>query len=788
MNLPLILSPGTIVADDPQSLRLFSDHVARHIFIGGGSGHGKSKLIELICRQLITHECGFTYIDPHGDGVNAILRFLAATNVDPSRIFHLKPSLDYCFSFDPYVDAPSRGNALEYEAWLTSTVDRMVRAFLRNVALADMEVMKRLRNWLSIILYAAGVDIDGRHLGLADALILTNPAREEFGPIFDRVIGHLPEDYAAELTKLRDEKSSQTRDKWMESTINMLREVLKGPLVRLVFAQEAQSFSVRRAILEKKIVLVDLCESDNLSRDQGNVIGGMLINFLLSAARRIPEHERVPHYLIIDEAENYVGEDLRMAFAELRKYLLSVCLAVQDLSSLRKGDLDLVNKVISQCGLQMTFQQGHPDDIEFLAKSFGYGSLDLTPLMTEQVLPDGYKWVPTMSVNYGESQGTTNSHSDSKTRSRTKSRQRHTARSIQESVSLALSESHSEGRSATHSEGKSTTRTESRGHGASGGTSLSRGKSTAKGESHAQTSGETRTETKGESESESESEARSKRKGGKPGDEQTTKGKSKAGGTSSSKAAGTSSSASVGRSKTETESETESEQRGWSESLSSADGVGRSSSDAVGVNSSDSRGITRTKGIARGSSEGEAEGESDGTSEGQIDGTAESQGKSAGVTYSQTPLAKYKILMRKTGHLVTSVQDQLAQLMKTLASLPDRFVLVKCKGLVSAPFTFPLEVHEVLDPYKQLKKIRTAAWKASDLQRLMERIRAAHSCYFKPTRDDQAARVARFLNGREGDGESSGDDAGKKIVAESPTRPEKMKLKEPSDKPGPFGK
>ena len=75
--------------------------------------------------------------------------------------------------------------------------------------------------------------------------------------------------------------------------------------------------------------------------------------------------------MIIDEAENFIGEDLRMGFAELRKFGLSLCLAVQDLNCLRKGELDLVNKVVSQCGLQMTFQQQAPTTLSSLAKLLG---------------------------------------------------------------------------------------------------------------------------------------------------------------------------------------------------------------------------------------------------------------------------------------------------------------------------------------------------------------------------------------------------------------------------------
>ena len=39
----MMLTPGKILAEDPVYLRLRPEHLARHIFIAGGSGNGKSK-------------------------------------------------------------------------------------------------------------------------------------------------------------------------------------------------------------------------------------------------------------------------------------------------------------------------------------------------------------------------------------------------------------------------------------------------------------------------------------------------------------------------------------------------------------------------------------------------------------------------------------------------------------------------------------------------------------------------------------------------------------------------
>jgi hypothetical protein len=45
---------------------------------------------------------------------------------------------------------------------------------------------------------------------------------------------------------------------------------------------------------------------------------------------------------------------------------------VQDLSSLRGKEIDMTLKVLSQCGVHVTFQQKHPDALELLGQLFGY--------------------------------------------------------------------------------------------------------------------------------------------------------------------------------------------------------------------------------------------------------------------------------------------------------------------------------------------------------------------------------------------------------------------------------
>lgn len=726
---PLFLTPGRIVAADSIGLRLAPEHLARHIFIGGGSGNGKSKLIELLCRQLADRGCGFTYVDPHGDGVEAVAQYLTVKKTDPARVHYLRPGLDRTFCFDPFAHRPRGVSRQKEDAWLITTVERTVDAFLRNLPMESQEVMKRLKRWLGNVLYACGVEVDGRHLGIADALLLTNPQHPLFNSVLDRIRPRLRPEVAADYEKLRNTKGASQQEAWVESTINCLREIL-SPATEQMFSQAAPSIDLRSAILNRGIQLINLRKSDEFSRRQRSVMGGLLINFLVDAAENLgdelPLEERVPHYLIIDEAENFIGEDLRMGFAELRKFGLSVCVAVQDLSCLRKGDLDLVSKVVSQCGLQMTFQQQNPDDVEYLAKSFGYGSMDLTPLIVEQALPDGYELLPTVSLNIGESQNQTTSRSDTVNSGHSESVSRSTAESIQQSLSEALSNGWSESENRSHTDST----TESEGEGFSWGSNSSRAR------------GRNWSDTEGGSEGTNRSVARGKSVGrvesGAPDGDQETKRKAKTVTDSVTITEGVNSGSMWASSRGGSETVTVGQQEGGSRTATRGTGSADMRGSSSGLNGSK----TVTNGTSIGKTATDTTGAAKSTSRGHTNGVADGRGTNIGVILSHTPIAKHRLVRRRDGFVVP-VEEQLQILMNSLASLPDRNVLVKCKGM-GMPFI--LRVHDVVDPYEQRKMIRSLRWKAAELDAFLGALHGAHPYCHTPRGESESDRLRRFLS------------------------------------------
>ena len=72
----------------------------RHLYLVGKSGVGKSKLMELIIRQDIAYGHGVCLIDPHGDFIEDILKFIPKERIDD--VVLIDPSdTEFPVSFNP---------------------------------------------------------------------------------------------------------------------------------------------------------------------------------------------------------------------------------------------------------------------------------------------------------------------------------------------------------------------------------------------------------------------------------------------------------------------------------------------------------------------------------------------------------------------------------------------------------------------------------------------------------------------------------------------------------------
>lgn len=397
----------------------FSDHqFAEHVAIYGGTGKGKSKLIELMFRDIISHHRGACLIDPHGDLAEDLLGFVMSLNgLDPltlARIHYFEPgSPTNRFSFDPFRYVPLPGGDDDYDDWLKAKVESTARAIIRKQGESDFQGRPRLEQFLTAVLYCVGTRFNaaGDHFPMSDAPIFLDKAHSDHASKFAKIAPFLPPHIHSDLEEVL-KLSPERRRELLGSTIGRLRSFFT-PVVASLFSNQApESLDFRRIVENQEIMLVNLRRTRSFSIDQGNAIGGLFINEILETAQIAERMRRMPFFLFIDEASRFIGQDLMDALAQFRKWKLSLCIAAQDLSSLRGKEVDMAPKLLSQCGTQICFQQKFPDDVETFGKLFGIPSLDFTRHMQEVDRPDGYEVIDTHQVAHTEGKRRSESTSD----------------------------------------------------------------------------------------------------------------------------------------------------------------------------------------------------------------------------------------------------------------------------------------------------------------------------------------------------------------------------------------
>lgn len=414
-KLPLSWAVGSNMMR--QTPFVLNEHqLSRHMAVFGGSGSGKSKFLELLCRKMLDDYRGFCFIDPHGDTVEDLLAYAEKrrgdlrTDAVCKRIHYLEPTFETVFGFDPFefrggADIPEHLRDEAYHAWLHAKADRVATIVQRKQGQSDFQGMARLQRILRDVLIAVGTPItsDGKHLPLSDVLVLLDSHHPRHADVMKLVLDLLPSEVRADFASLASYRSEEQRKKETESTINRLRSLL-SPIVKAIFSSAAATINFAEIIKNRGIVLVNLRKTDFFSADQRNAIGGLLIHEIISTAETTARHDRTPYYLIVDEARLFVGEDMMEALDQARKFKLSVILAGQYLGQFTTEEFDMTESILENCDTVVCFRQKHPKNLETWKQFFGYTNLDFTKLFQVMDRPDGYDVVTLNSTSRGTNQ------------------------------------------------------------------------------------------------------------------------------------------------------------------------------------------------------------------------------------------------------------------------------------------------------------------------------------------------------------------------------------------------
>ncbi|MCF8247562.1 MAG: type IV secretion system DNA-binding domain-containing protein [Saprospiraceae bacterium] len=308
-----------------------------HTYMIGKTGTGKSTCIETMLLQDINAGRGCCLLDPHGDLVEKVEKAIPEWRKKDVVYFNI-PDLNLNLRYNPFKRVTFEKRSL--------------------VASGILEVFSKL--WGS----AWGVKLE--HILRFTILTLLDQPKATIADIPEILLN---KDFRREA--LRYVKSESVKKFWKREfveynkydllpVLNKVGGMLVHPVIRRVLIENSEEVSLRKAIDEKKIVLVNLSKG-HLGEDVTHILGALFITSIASASfSRVDtaEDDRVPFMLYIDEFHNFTTLSLVNMFSELRKFKVGMILAHQYLNQI---DEDIKRAVLGNVGTVISFRVGTED-------------------------------------------------------------------------------------------------------------------------------------------------------------------------------------------------------------------------------------------------------------------------------------------------------------------------------------------------------------------------------------------------------------------------------------------
>lgn len=308
-----------------------------HTHIIGKTGTGKSTLIETMIKQDIQAGRGCCLVDPHGDLVEKVVKSIPENRKDDLIYFNI-PDASLKLKYNPFRKVSYEKRSL--------------------VASGILDVFSKL--WDS----AWGVKLE--HILRHAILTLLDQPKATIADIVEILLN---KDFRIEAMK--HVKSESVKKFWKREfkeyhkydllpVLNKIGGMLVHPVIKRVLIDNPDEVSLRKAMDEKKIVLVNLSKG-HVGADVSHILGALFITSIASASfSRVDteEDKRIPFMVYVDEFHNFTTLSLIGMFSELRKFKVGMTMAHQYMAQL---DPDIKSAVLGNVGTIISFRIGTED-------------------------------------------------------------------------------------------------------------------------------------------------------------------------------------------------------------------------------------------------------------------------------------------------------------------------------------------------------------------------------------------------------------------------------------------
>lgn len=320
-----------------------------HIYVIGKSGTGKSTLLVNMALSDIRKGKGLAVIDPHGDVSKTLLQHIPEDR--KQDVIYFNPgNPNHVIPFNPL-----KAVHPNYHHLVASGILSTFKKIWADSWGPRMEHILRY-SLLTLLNYPNATLLDIQPL-------LTNGGFREHVLTYKH-----SEEATAFWEKEFNAYSSKQRNEYIAPILNKVGILGASTPLKQTIGNKDSSMRIGQVMDKQKILIVNLSKG-TLGEDTSTIFGSILVTAIQLAAlyrATIPEHQRIPFYLYIDEAHSFITESITDILAEARKYKLSLFLAHQYIDQLAEP---IRKAVFGNIGTLLSFRVG-ATDAEYLAREF----------------------------------------------------------------------------------------------------------------------------------------------------------------------------------------------------------------------------------------------------------------------------------------------------------------------------------------------------------------------------------------------------------------------------------
>ncbi len=317
----------------------------RHTYIIGKTGVGKSELLKEMIKQDIKAGYGVCVIDPHGDLVDDVLKF-----IPPQRA-------EDVIYFDPSdTERPMGLNLLEAQTedqkhFITTAIINLMYKLYdpQRTGIIGPRFEHAVRNAMLTVMYEPGATFVEVMRVLQDPKYVQELLPKVQDPIVRRY-------WTDQIAQTSDFHKSEVLD----YIVSKFGRFVTNKTMRNIIGQSKSAFDFRNAMDQGSILLINLSKG-KLGEENSSFLGLVLIpKILMSAMSRqeMSDEARRDFYLYVDEFQNFATPDFAVILSEARKYHLALTVANQFIGQMEE---EVKNAVFGNVGTLISFRIGVTD-------------------------------------------------------------------------------------------------------------------------------------------------------------------------------------------------------------------------------------------------------------------------------------------------------------------------------------------------------------------------------------------------------------------------------------------